>query len=176
MLRGRSRRSDSGQVIHLRGVERPDLDALFALDQACFRPGIAYSRADLGYYLSHPRSISIVAEDDATKSLPGFVIAETHLEEGRRIGHIITIDVAPAARKSGLGRMLMEAMLDRLGTLGTAMVRLEVAIDNAVAQCFYQRLGFSCTGRIAGFYMGKLDALVMEKSLSPCVDAQSQQS
>ena len=151
-------------MIHLRAVERADLDALFALDHKCFPPGIAYSRADLRYHLSHPRSFSVVAED-AAKSILGFAIAESHLEEGRRIGHIITIDVTPAARRNGLGRMLMEALLDHLRAIETAKIRLEVAIDNADAQAFYLQHGFVKTGRIPGFYLGKLDALTMEKPL-----------
>ena len=152
-------------MIHLRGVERSDLDALFTLDQQCFRPGIAYSRAVLRYYLTHPRSISIIAEDDSTKAILGFIIAESYLEQGRGIGHIITIDVAPSERRKGLGGRLMNAMLDRLTGAGTAILRLEVAIDNIDAQGFYRRLGFSQTGRIRGFYLGRLDALVMEKNL-----------
>jgi len=152
-------------MIHLRGVEPADLDALFALDHKCFPPGIAYSRADLRYYLSHPRSFSVVVED-AAKSILGFAIAESYLEEGRRIGHVITIDVAPAARRKGLGRMLMEALLDRLRAVETAKIRLEVAIDNTDAQAFYQQLGFAKTGRIRRFYLGKLDALAMEKRLT----------
>jgi len=152
-------------VIQLRGVERADLDALFALDHKCFPPGIAYSRADLRYYLSHPRSFSVVAED-AAKSIVGFAIAESCLEGGKRIGHVITIDVTPEARRNGLGCMLMDALLDRLRNVGTTKVRLEVAIDNAGAQAFYQQLGFVKTGRIRGFYQGKLDALTMEKLLT----------
>jgi ribosomal protein S18 acetylase RimI-like enzyme len=152
-------------MIHLRGVEPSDLDALFALDHKCFPLGIAYSRADLRYYLSHPRSFSVVAEDTAN-SIRGFAIAESYLEEGRRIGHVITIDVAPAARRNGLGRMLMDALLDRMWAIETAKVRLEVAIDNVDAQAFYRQLGFVKTGRIRGFYMGKLDALAMEKRLT----------
>jgi ribosomal-protein-alanine N-acetyltransferase len=152
-------------VIHLRGVERSDLDALFTLDQQCFRPGIAYSRSDLRYYLAHPRSFSVVAEDDSTKAILGFIIADSYLEHGRRIGHIITIDVAPSERRKGLGGRLMNAMLDRLTSVGTAILRLEVAVDNLDAQAFYRRLGFSQTGRIRGFYLGRLDALVMEKGL-----------
>jgi [ribosomal protein S18]-alanine N-acetyltransferase len=147
-------------------VEPGDLDALFALDHECFRPGIAYSRADLRYYLSHPRAFSILAED-TVKSILGFVIVESYLEEGKRIGHVITIDVAPAARRRGLGRMLMEAMLDRLRDAGSVTIRLEVAIDNVDAQAFYQKLGFVRTGRIRAFYLGRLDALVMEKPLGP---------
>ena len=56
-------------------------------------------------------------------------------------------------------------MLDRLTGVGAAILRLEVAVDNIDAQAFYRRLGFSQTGRIRGFYLGRLDALVMEKSL-----------
>ena len=152
-------------MIHLRGVERSDLDALFTLDQQCFRPGIAYSRADLRYYLVHPRSLCVVAEDDSTKAVLGFIIAESYLEHARRIGHIITIDVAPSERRKGLGSRLMSAMLDRLTSAGTASLRLEVAVDNIDAQVFYRRLGFSQTGRIRGFYLGRLDALVMERGL-----------
>jgi [ribosomal protein S18]-alanine N-acetyltransferase len=153
-------------VIHLRGVETSDLDALFALDRECFRAGIAYSRSDLRYYIDHPGSISIAAEDDETKSIVAFVIAESYLEDGRRIGHIITIDVAPASRRRGLGRKLMEAVLDRLWALGACCVRLEVAVDNPEAQSFYRELGFSPTGRIRRYYLRTLDALLMEKHLS----------
>jgi ribosomal-protein-alanine N-acetyltransferase len=152
-------------VVHLRGAKRADLDALYVLDQKCFPPGIAYSRADLRYYLSHPRSFSVVAED-AAQSILGFAIAESYLEEGRRIGHIITIDVMPVARRNGLGRMLMDELFDRLRVIETAKVRLEVAIDNADAQAFYRRLGFVRTGRIRAFYQENLDALAMEKRLT----------
>jgi [ribosomal protein S18]-alanine N-acetyltransferase len=152
-------------VVHLRGAKRADLDALYVLDQKCFPPGIAYSRADLRYYLSHPRSFSVVAED-AAQSILGFAIAESYLEEGRRIGHIITIDVMPVARRNGLGRMLMDELFDRLRVIETAKVRLEVAIDNADAQAFYRRLGFVRTGRIRAFYQENLDALAIEKRLA----------
>jgi ribosomal-protein-alanine N-acetyltransferase len=160
-------------VIHLRGVERADLDALFALDQQCFRPGIAYSRAALRYFLNQPRSRSIVAEDDTSKAILGFIIAQIYLEHARRIGHIITIDVAPSERRRGLGRTLMQEMLDRLAA-EVSTVRLEVAVDNVDAQDFYRRFGFAQTGRIRGFYLGTLDALVMERSLIPVGAGKSQ--
>jgi ribosomal-protein-alanine N-acetyltransferase len=153
-------------VIHLRDVERADLDALFALDQQCFPPGIAYSRATLRYFLSQPRFRSIVAEDDTSKAILGFIIAEVHLEHARRIGHIITIDVALSERRRGLGRTLMQEMLDLLAASEVATIRLEVAVDNLGAQEFYRQLGFAQTGRIPGFYLGTLDALVLERSLA----------
>jgi ribosomal protein S18 acetylase RimI-like enzyme len=38
-------------------------------------------------------------------------------------------------------------------------------VDNDAALAFYGLLGFVETGRIRGFYMGKLDALVMGLTL-----------
>lgn len=130
------------------------------LDLACFRPGIAYSKSELKYFLFHPRSTSIVAEDDA--GIAGFAIVELILEQGNSIGHIVTIDVAPSRRRHGIGQMLMDALLNSSEVAGAVLFRLEVAVDNAGALAFYKRMGFRETGRIRGFYMGKLDALQME--------------
>jgi len=143
-----------------------DLDALFAIDRQCFRPGIAYPRSAFRYYLNDPDSILILAEDDEGGRVLGFVIAEASLDHGEAAGHIITIDVRPSMQRRGLGRMLMEAFLGALRAAGAAVVTLEVAADNDAAQAFYQQFGFSETGRIAGYYMGTLDALMMEKHLS----------
>lgn len=135
------------------------MDALFALDQMCFSPGIAYSKAELRYFLFHPRSISVVAESAA--GIVGFAIVEFPLENGRRVGHIVTIDVAPEQRRKGVGCLLMDAMLDFCRQAEATHLRLEVAVDNDGALAFYRGLGFAEMGRIRGFYMAKLDALQM---------------
>ena len=157
-------------MIRLRGVEIADLDALFALDQECFARGIAYSRAELRYYLSRPRSFSVIAEDDANEDISGFAIAETYLEKGLPVGHIITIDVRASVRRQGIGRLLMDAVLAHLSVAATSEVRLEVAVENTLAQAFYRQFGFSTKGRIRGYYLGKLDALVMEKKMGSQCD------
>lgn len=162
MLPPRSKRVDN--LPHIRPAAREDLDALFALDQACFRPGIAYSKTELRYFLFHPRSVSIVAEDES--GITGFAIVEFLFEEGRRIGHIITIDVPAARRRGGVGRLLMGSLLNSCRESEAAVVRLEVAVDNEAAIAFYQRLGFTQTGRMRGYYMGKLDALTMRLALT----------
>lgn len=155
------KRGDS--PVRFRLVARKDIDALFALDQLCFRPGIAYSKAELHYFLFHPRSISVVAENE--RGIAGFAIVEFLLENGRRIGHIVTIDVSPALRRQGVGRQLMDELLDFCRKARAVLLRLEVAVDNDAALAFYGGLGFTETGRIRGFYMGRLDALQMEVSV-----------
>ncbi|HEV2462694.1 MAG TPA: N-acetyltransferase [Acidobacteriaceae bacterium] len=157
-----NRRFDS--AIHIRQAGREDLDTLFALDQMCFRPGIAYSMAELRYFLFHARSASIVA-DDSTGIL-GFAIVQFGLAQGRSVGHIITIDVDPSLRRNGVGRALMGSLLNLCGQHEAALLRLEVAVDNDPAIAFYREFGFRETGRIPGFYIGRIDALTMERELS----------
>lgn len=152
-------------AVRIRRVEKEDLETLFALDLACFRPGIAYSKSELKYFLFHPRSISLVAEN--ATGIAGFAIVEFGLEHGSSIGHIVTIDVAPSRQRRGIGRLLMNAVLDSCESAGSVLLRLEVAVDNEGAQSFYKKMGFHETGRIRGFYMGTLDALQMDLVLKP---------
>lgn len=163
MLPFRNKRSD--KPIRIRPAAREDLDALFALDQRCFRPGIAYTKTELRYFLFHLRSVSVVAED--AEAIAGFAIVDFQLERGQRIGHIVTIDVAPEQRRCGVGRLLMEALLGFCHEARAESLRLEVAVDNEAALAFYKTLGFAETGRIPGFYMGKLDALTMHLPFAP---------
>ena len=155
--------------VHIRLAAREDMETLFALDRACFRPGIAYSKVERQYFLFHLRSISIVAESESR--IAGFAIVEFSLEQGRRVGHVVTIDVSPAQRRQRIGSILMESLLDFCRKTGACLLRLEVAVDNQGAIAFYRRLGFEETGRIPGFYLGRLDALRMELSLSSATAA-----
>lgn len=148
----------------LRAYAEADFEALFALDQQCFAKDIAYSRGELRYFLKHPRCFSMVALEE-TGLLAGFFIAESSMARGKRVGHLITIDVAPAARRTGTGRALMTACERRLAALGCVSVHLEVAVDNREALAFYERLGFEQAGRIPAYYAAKTDAFTMGKPL-----------
>lgn len=137
---------------------------MHALDQACFPPGIAWSKAELLYFLKHSNNFAVVAESGEPE-LPGFAIAGTHRRRGSIVGRLITIDVRAHARRHGLGHALMEAVEERLRSARASAIVLEVAVDNAPARAFYERHGFARTGRIPGYYLGKIDALAMEKPL-----------
>lgn len=152
-------------VIQLRPFHRADMETLYRIDQACFAPGIAYSRAELRYYLLHPKSFTVVAETE-TKTIVGFCTGRLHITEGRLFGHIITIDVLPDARRQGVGRPLLQAVEEDFIAKSVNSIRLEVAVDNLHAQMFYQAMGFERIGMIPGYYDGRLDALVMEKQLT----------
>jgi [ribosomal protein S18]-alanine N-acetyltransferase len=147
-------------MLKLRSVRVEDLDALFVLDQQCFPEGIAYSREELTYFLFETISLSLIAEED--RKLAGFVVAE---QVSSTLMHLITIDVAAGMRRLGVGRLLMEAILEGAVCTGAKAIELEVAVDNDAAQAFYREAGFVETGRIAGYYLGTLDALTMRRTL-----------
>ena len=72
-------------MIQLRSFQARDLAALHQLDQVCFPPEIAYSKAELQYFLTHPSCSCWIAEQPENK-LAGFVIIERASRNGRPAG------------------------------------------------------------------------------------------
>jgi ribosomal-protein-alanine N-acetyltransferase len=147
----------------IREARPGDFQSLYALDQACFVPGIAWSKAELRYFLRYPGNFGLVVEDDG--AIAGFAVAGVEMRRGKPLGRLITLDVRDTARRRGVGGMLMEAIEGRLKAAGAVSLKLEVAVDNEGAQAFYARHGFVRTGRIPGYYLDRIDALTMEKLL-----------
>ena len=141
--------------IALRDLGLGDLEAAYTLDRSCFEPGIAYSRSEIRSFIARPGAIALAAESDG--SLAGFAIAE---RRGRR-GHVITIDIAEAARRRGLGRRLFAELLRRLEAAGARDIRLEVDVRNAGAIRFYEGLGFEQARVLRGYYGKGLDGFEM---------------
>jgi len=148
----------------IRPFQGRDLVRLHQLDQVCFPQGVAYSRAELQYFLTHPRCSCWIAEQPGSK-LAGFVILERATRNGLPAGHIITLDVDPADRRHGLGTLLMQTAEDQMKQEGAAVISLEVAENNAAARQFYLGLGFVNRGKIAKYYGGRIDAEIMEKAI-----------
>ena len=153
-------------MICLRPFRQADVSTLYEIDHVCFATGIAYSKTELRYYLQHPSAFTVIAED-RHRGIVGFCIAQFDKYAGRWIGHIITIDVIPASRRTGVGHMLMAAMDTCFHAKSVNTVELEVAVDNLSAQAFYAHFGFTIIGRIPDYYPGHLDAFVMQKRLKP---------
>ena len=53
-----------------------------------------------------------------------------------REAEIMTFCVAPAAQGRGLGRYLLNAIIDSVAAQGAQRMFLEVAIDNVAGACF----------------------------------------
>jgi ribosomal-protein-alanine N-acetyltransferase len=163
-------RYNNGVSIRIREFQQADFDILWQIDQACFDPQLAYSRAELELYMRRPGAFTLVAEaasSDASgsgaASIRGFIVAEAR----RRIGHIITIDVVPEARRDRIGSTLLDAAENRLLQAGATLVNLETPINNLAAIRFYRKKGYFVEKTVTGYYSGRLDALVMTKKFVP---------
>ena len=105
--------------------------------------------------------LALVAE--TTGSVSGFVISRRMLDEGE----ILNLAVRRQDRRKGQGRALLSAALEQLQRGGVSRVYLEVRESNAAAIAFYQKQGFSKSGRRPGYYRDPAEAaILMEKNLT----------
>lgn len=133
------------------------------MDQLCYEPSIAYSRRELAWYIHSARAFTLVAESGEDEPrIGGFLIAS---DNGRGIGHVITVDVLPQERRTGLASALMREAERRLQQAGCDRIRLEAAVDNGGALAFYRRFGYTVVRTLPRYYSNGLDALVLEKLL-----------
>lgn len=146
--------------MELREYRTEDFEKLWELDQRCFSSQIAYSRRELAHYLRSKTAISFVAWD--AQRLLGFAVGES---DRRGFGHVITLDVEPADRKSGVGSALMEALERRFRAADCKSIFLEVAVDNRAALRFYKKHGYSVLKTLRHYYPGDLDGLLMGKRI-----------
>jgi len=144
----------------VRAYDPKEFTALHKLDQACFPPGVAYSRMMLNYFLKQPGAECLVAADGA--HIAGFILTE----ENPPLGHIITLDVAEKYRRQGLGTTLLSESERNLALRGVRTILLETAIDNAVGIAFWQRHGYRIEATLKRYYLGRLDAYEMRKILA----------
>lgn len=149
----------------LRDARPADFETLYRIDQRCFVPGISYSRLELRHYMQEQGAFTVVAEQDGEISgfLVGGVVSSPTLK--KLVGHIITIDLLPEFRRSGIGTLLMDEAERRILAAGADLVRLEVAVDNEPALAFYQRRGYRMLKTIPRYYMNSIDAFVLGKVL-----------
>ena len=173
----------------IRDFQPADFDTLWRIDQACFPPGVSYTPFELKTYMRRPGAFTLVAElgrnelgrsevdrtksgwetghipvkeDEGPLALVGFLVAE---RSRRGAGHIITIDVRSEARRHRVGSQLLGAAEERLRLSACAAIRLETAVDNAPALCFYRRHGYKVIKTVPRYYSNGVDALVLEKQL-----------
>jgi [ribosomal protein S18]-alanine N-acetyltransferase len=145
----------------IRDLKPEDFETLWRMDQECFPPGISYSKQELKAYVRRRGSFTLVAANADEGKIAGFIV----VQDGST-AHVITIDVDTAARRLGVGSLLLRAAEDRLRAEGSRAVGLETAVDNVAALSFYKRHGYSVIRTWPRYYSNGVDALVMKKELS----------
>lgn len=135
-------------------------EALAALHARCFRSPPPWSAADFAGFLADPLAF-LLSEGDA-----GFLLGRAVAGEAE----LLTLAVAPEARRRGLGRKLVARFLYQAQLRGAERAFLEVRADNAAAIALYESAGFAPAGRRRGYYRDKdgsrTDALVLARELA----------
>jgi GNAT superfamily N-acetyltransferase len=89
-----------------------------------------------GFMVSHPRIYGLVAEVD------GRIVGSNCLDERDTVAGVGPITVDPKVQDRGVGRMLMDAVLERSRERGFPSVRLLQAAFHTRSLSLYTKLGF----------------------------------
>jgi ribosomal-protein-alanine N-acetyltransferase len=140
-----------------------DLNALRKLEKESFGQD-AWPLFDLIAVLAFPEVIRLKAVEDGR--MVGFVAGDPRPRDGW--GWIAFIAVDSIYRRRGIGRALLHACEARLGVPRS---RLTVRISNQAAISMYEKDGYATTDIWSGYYNDGEDGMVMEKILSPAMEA-----
>jgi len=99
--------------------------------------------------------------------LIGYAILSTSMDVGE--AHILNLCVRPESQGAGIGRQILEHMLDVVRHSGCHLILLEARPSNPVAVQLYRSVGFEQIGRRKRYYptpAGREDALVFALDIS----------
>lgn len=153
----RERADASGGQLLVLGIE--DLQALVALEQEIF-PEDPWTAGMIAQELSSGRGVYFgvcVNDDVAAPVLCGYAGIAVGID-----ADVMTMGVLPDFRGRGLGRVLMDALIDVARRWGSERVFLEVRESNAAAISLYENSGFEVVGRTKCYFRNpREDALNM---------------
>ncbi len=148
------------ELVRFRAMTVGDVAAVAAVERAAYpypwSDGIFRDCLRVGYTCR-------VAE------LRGEIVAYGVVAVAAGEAHILNICVLEDLRGRGLGRQMLNLLLERAGDGGAGAVFLEVRPSNTLAISLYQSVGFVVVGRRRSYYQGdggREDALVLKLEMS----------
>ena len=141
----------------VRSATAADIPAVAAIERTVFADPWTPSafHAMLG-----PQSLVAVSDGE----IVGYIFARSMADEGE----VLNVAVREGGRRKGLGKLLLDTVLEDFQQHGVQTVYLEVRESNAAGQSFYQKFGFREVGRRRGYYSRpREDALILARELAP---------
>jgi ribosomal-protein-alanine N-acetyltransferase len=137
-----------------------DIPSLIAMEREC--PTVAHwtEQEYRNLFVVHaepPYRLALVAEGDGHSIILGFLVARNLPPEWE----LENIVVAPSARRRGIGKQLIGALLAEARQTNGRAVFLEVRESNSAARRLYENLGFVETGRRTAYYNGPTEDAVL---------------
>ena len=129
--------------------------AMALLHAAAFAPRQRWGVDAIGLQLGLPGAFGWIA------TAGGMILARTVADEAE----VLTLAVAPAAQRQGIGRALLQQALATARERGAAAIFLEVAASNMPARALYAAAGLDVVGQRPRYYPDGGDALVLRRAL-----------
>ena len=138
-----------------------DAARLAAMSQAHIESGLkpAWGAARMRWHVRDADSVVLIARSGAT--IAGFAI----MRYGDDVAHLNLLAVAPAHRRRGLARALVQWLEETALTAGAFTIGLELRAGNEAARAFYRALGYRELGEIPGYYQGIESAIRMMRDV-----------
>jgi ribosomal protein S18 acetylase RimI-like enzyme len=89
-------------------------------------------------------SVAYLAMDSGN---PCGIVSGASAANDTSVVSLFSMWVSPSHRRAGVGRMLVDAVIEWTSSRNAKTIQLTVTSNNAAAISFYQRLGFTMTGR-----------------------------
>ncbi len=138
-----------------RRASRTDIDVLAAIHGSAFPAEDAWSRDVFDLQLALPNVFALMHGSD------GLILVRVAADEAE----VLTLAVAPDARRGGLGGILLLTATQVAVSLGVRVIFLEVSVANIAARALYTKTGFVEAGRRPHYYSDRSDALVLRLDL-----------
>jgi ribosomal-protein-alanine N-acetyltransferase len=146
---------DGPRVAVIRTASWRDLRSITELESLCFGKD-SWPWLELLAALTWPGTVRVMAELDGRAV--GYAIGDRR--SGNELGWVASLGVHPEYRRRGIGRQLLEACEQ---ALGTRRVRLTLRTTNAAALALYRGAGYEQVDVWNRYYRDGEDGIVMER-------------
>ena len=137
-------------------MNRQHVTQVAELEKICFSD--PWSENSIASELDNQLAFWLVALEGET--VAGYIGSQTVMDET----DMMNVAVHPDFRRQGIAETLVNGLVDRLKTMGSHCLTLEVRASNAPAISLYEKLGFSEIGRRKNYYRNpREDALILRK-------------
>lgn len=147
--------SDMLKDITICPMQEKDLDQVIQIENASYP--CPWARIHFLDELNAKYNFPLVALDISGR-LVGYICPMLLLDEG----HIFNVAVHPLFRGKGIGKILVNRVIEECRISGAEFITLEVRISNQSALSLYRSIGFTECGHRIRYYENGEDALLME--------------
>lgn len=147
-----------------------DFAPLYAIEESCFDPPLRFPRDYMRSLVESSNAAAWIAQELAAEGsgggMAGFAIVEWTHKAGGATAYIQTLEVAPGARRRGIGGELLRRLESSAQSAGAQLIWLHVDAENTSAIHLYESRGYEHKGREENYYARSRAALVYAKALA----------